>query len=158
MKICTASRPWNVFQKAYGNDTERLLTVHEFTIKDIETYVTSTSMANKHFRSLYVEDRSAHTLIEELTTKAQGVFLWVFLASRNLLRGLVEGDNTQTLRERVREFPPTLEGYYDRMLKSLHKVYQKESARILLQALFNCESFGLPLHGALLHLCRDFTA
>ena len=135
VKICAASRPWNVFQNAYNQDPETTLTMQDLTKRDIEHYILGTLRANPQFRHLEKQDVGPTMLVGEVIEKAQGVFLWVHLVVRNLLAGLAEGDDIDILRARVEEFPPTLEEYFRRMLDSVHKVYRKQTSRILLSAM-----------------------
>ena len=145
IKICVASRPWNVFTSAYGCESSKTIKVQDLTETDIRTYVTGVLHQNPLFRELRDQEAGADELVEEITTKAEGVFLWVFLVVRNLLEGLIEGDDLYFMRHRVAEFPETLEGYFQRMLDSLHKVYRQESARILLSVMHWKPAGTLPL-------------
>lgn len=66
--------------------------------------------------------------------RANGVFLWVHLVVRSLLDGLTEDDDIPMLRTRLRALPPTLEEYFEAMLKSIDPIYKRYTARALLTA------------------------
>lgn len=74
---------------------------------------------------------------QEVVTRAQGVFLWVALASQSLLRGFTNADRICDLQERLRLLPPTLEEYFQHMLDSVEEVYRRmtvQAFQICLQA------------------------
>jgi hypothetical protein len=111
--------------------------MQELTRGDIENFIDDRMKASVSFRALQaIHPRDCAEMLLEIRDKAQGVFLWVHLVVRSLLRGLHDnGDDINILRERVKEYPDTLDGYFDRMLQRVEKVYKKQSARILLVAL-----------------------
>jgi hypothetical protein len=47
----------------------------------------------------------AEVLIEDVTQKASGVFLWVRLVVKSLLEGLRDGDTVEDLRSRLLLIP-----------------------------------------------------
>lgn len=49
MKICTASRPWNIFQRTYGREPGKMLTMQDLTKIDIEHYITGTLRTDAQF-------------------------------------------------------------------------------------------------------------
>jgi hypothetical protein len=83
------------------------------------------------FKRLKRQDGLATTeLVEEIRSKSCGVFLWVYLVVRSLLRGLRNSDRIPDLRRRLYELPGELEEYFELMLDSIEKVYQQTTARI----------------------------
>ncbi|KAK0260686.1 hypothetical protein LTS09_004983 [Friedmanniomyces endolithicus] len=87
VKLCVSSRPWNSFLEAFGNDSARYTVVERNTQEDMAEYVDGVLLADPRFETLTQRDSRAHRLVEEIREKSQGVFLWVFLAVRSLLRG-----------------------------------------------------------------------
>ena len=118
IKICVSSRPWNVFDQAFGRLREQLV-LETLTKSDIALYIEhelhQPSLDNAEFK----------TLIKEISAKAQGVFLWVFLTVRTLKEGLAEGDTLTLLRERVALLPSELVDYFQVILSRVHPVYKK---------------------------------
>ncbi|TKA29670.1 hypothetical protein B0A54_15845 [Friedmanniomyces endolithicus] len=119
VKLCVSSRPWNSFLEAFGNDSARYTVVERNTQEDMAEYVDGVLLADPRFETLTQRDSRAHRLVEEIREKSQGVFLWVFLAVRSLLRGLGEHDDVETLLDRLRELPPELERLFERILGSV---------------------------------------
>ncbi|KAI1500184.1 hypothetical protein F5X99DRAFT_254274 [Biscogniauxia marginata] len=129
-KICVSSRPWPVFRNLLA--TKWSLEVHRLTGNDILTYVKDTLVSSKSFRRLTTTARGrsdANNLIQEIVSKAQGVFLWVYLVIRSLQRGLLNGDDIADLLARVRELPGELEPYFERMLNNIDSIYRNRTAR-----------------------------
>jgi hypothetical protein len=48
VKLCMASRPWNVFRDAFGQEAN--LRVEDLTYNDIKTFVTSEMRTSRHLR------------------------------------------------------------------------------------------------------------
>lgn len=135
IKMCVSSRPWNPFQRAFGSNPQHTLVMEDLTRNDIKRYIDGKLRDDQDFQTMEEEGDEMDLLIVEIATKAQGVFLWVFLVVRELLKGFKEGDDFATLRTRLKRYPETLDEYFDRMLNSLDTFYKAESARILLCAL-----------------------
>lgn len=130
LKICVSSRPWIEFRTAFDQSQWKLY-VQDLTQKDIRTFVTS------EFDRVEIvelpEDEDAWTtevLVEEICLKAQGVFLWVFLVTRSLIRGVGNGDNMRDLQQRLHKLPTDLEKYFEVMFDSIEDLYRQRTARI----------------------------
>ena len=138
IKICVSSRPWNVFATAFGGGSRPMLRLQDLTRNDITLYVRETLEQNDLFNQLR-ERENAHCveLVEEVVSKAQGVFLWVFLVVRSLMTGLTNADRITNLRRRLRHLPADLESYFAHMLATIDTFYEQQTAQtfqIALQA------------------------
>ena len=90
IKVCLSSRPWNVFQNAFGG-SENKITLQDYTKNDIRDYVCGILYHDTQFTELAEKNvQQAHDLRDQITEKANGVFLWVFLVVRSLLSGLTD--------------------------------------------------------------------
>ncbi|KAL1633548.1 hypothetical protein SLS58_011063 [Diplodia intermedia] len=134
IKLCISSRPWNCFEDAFGNSSW-MLRLEDLTKQDIEEYVRD---------NLYLELQTLRTqdgpaFAEEISTeilrKAQGVFLWVFLAVRSLRQGITDRDTATVLRNRLRAFPPELNDFFKLILGSVEGIHWHETAFLLSAAL-----------------------
>jgi hypothetical protein len=67
----------------------------------------------------------AEKLVTEVIARAQGVFLWVFLVMNSLKEGFVNADSLELLYDRLLEMPTDLEGFFERMIFSVDRVYRK---------------------------------
>jgi hypothetical protein len=131
IKLCVSSRPWNVFQKAFGNTTIPQLVLQDYTKLDIELYVKNKLEEDTRFLDLKDRDPRHHELTTGIVNKANGVFLWVFYVVRSLLRGLTDDNDISTLLDRLDHLPSDLEGYFRQMLISIEDVYQAEMAQLI---------------------------
>ena len=134
VKLCVSSRPWNVFKDAYGTSAERMIRLQDFTQKDMATYARIVLAKDDRFLSQAREEPQVWDLVGEITRRAEGVFLWVHLVTRSLLRGLTEHDDTWMLWKRLNEFPTDLETYFQHILDTTETVYKTCTARALLLA------------------------
>lgn len=150
IKMCLSSRPWNCFEEAFGQDKRRSIRLEEHNRADILRFVNDTISSSPGFRKLRQVDPECSSLINEVVDKAQGVFLWVFLVTRSLIRGLTNGDSIHTLRVRLRKLPPELEPYFMHMFKSIEDVYLQETAELLQISVAAVEPHPTMLYQALL--------
>jgi NACHT domain len=125
VKICVSSRPWNCFQDAFGHDESRRLYMQDLTREDIAKYARDhlRNMINSNSYSFY--RHIAEQLIAEVVSRAQGVFLWVFLVMRSLKEGFINADNPELLYQRLLELPTDLEGFFKRIVLTVDRVYRR---------------------------------
>lgn len=120
VKICAASRPWNVFEKAFGSNEDARLYMHHLTQEDVRVFVRDRIGMDEHFQQLIVEDKkAARDIIDSIMRRAEGVFLWVYLVERQVHRSLLAGDGLETLRKRVLDTPADLGAYFKHMFDNL---------------------------------------
>lgn len=136
VKICVSSRPWNPFRNAFGNDEHRMFILEDLTKKDMDIYVQGMLEHDSRYRRLVGDDPRAHQIVSEVRQKAQGVFLWVYLAVRSLLRGLSEGDTVEELLKRLRSLPSDLKEFFHRILASIDEEYRPLTCRTLVMTTF----------------------
>lgn len=135
IKICVSSRPWPEFREAYRAIPYRLC-IHEFTRPDIHAFAHGRLTENPRFEALRRQSsvEAADGLVDEITARAEGVFLWVYYVVRSLLRGLLNRDDIHVLRTRVQQFPQELTDFFKHMFNAIDSVY-KQQAAILLKVL-----------------------
>ena len=128
VKVCVASRPWNIFQTALGQHAS--LRLEDLTFNDIKNFVQSKFLADAEFENLRRRYPSfADQLMDNIVVKASGVFLWVDLVVKSLLAGMRLGDRIQDFQRRLDELPPELENLYDKILHSLDPFYLEQAAQ-----------------------------
>ncbi|KAH7149902.1 hypothetical protein B0J13DRAFT_620249 [Dactylonectria estremocensis] len=131
IKVCTSSRAWVDFLDAFGSNPWKLQ-VHELTTTDIDIFVADMFKANQQFGKLKSNNpESAEYLTAEIRARAQGVFLWVYLVIRSLLRGLTNEDDMLDLNRRLLQIPVELEDIFRRMLDNIDPIYWQRAARLL---------------------------
>ena len=129
VKLCVSSRPWNVFEAAFGHNSMRKVYVQDLNERDILRYVRDKLEVRFDFQEMKGLDARFDEIIAELVNKAQGVFLWVHLVVRSLIEGLQNCDRIVDLQRRLRDFPSDLEQYFQHIFDSLDSIYQAQMAR-----------------------------
>ena len=128
VKLCVASRPWNIFQRTLGHNAN--LRLEDLTFDDIKTFVQSKFKADPGFDNLRQRYPSfAGQLMDNIVVKASGVFLWVDLVVASLLAGMQLGDRIEDFQRRLDELPPELEKLYEKILQSLDPFYLGHAAQ-----------------------------
>ncbi|KAF2194685.1 hypothetical protein K469DRAFT_734449 [Zopfia rhizophila CBS 207.26] len=115
IKICVSSRPWNAFVDAF-DDSKWKLVLEELTKHDMWEYVQNMLTKNGDFN--------------KIVEKARGVWLWVFLVVRDLLRDVKGEEDYHFLQRRLDSFPDELEKYFESILGRIDKIHREETARI----------------------------
>ncbi|KAF2106820.1 hypothetical protein BDV96DRAFT_590510 [Lophiotrema nucula] len=131
IKICVSSRPWNVFLDAF-DETNHKLSLEALTKADMRRYVNELLGEDERFSQLSKKDPRCLDLVPQIVEKAQGVWLWVFLVVRDLLRDVRAEEDFEFLEQRLNDFPVELEKYFANILSRIDKVHRAETARIFL--------------------------
>ncbi|RKK11570.1 hypothetical protein BFJ66_g9179 [Fusarium oxysporum f. sp. cepae] len=110
IKLCVSTRPearivrWLKTKKADG------ILLEDLTRYDMLVFV------QKRFRELcpnsQVSSETFNTLRRKLVYKAQGVFLWLYLATRSVIEGIENMDSENMLFARLSALPGDLENLY----------------------------------------------
>ncbi|RDW56684.1 hypothetical protein BP6252_14036 [Coleophoma cylindrospora] len=148
IKLLVSSRPWNAFEDNLGRDTASKLYLHELTGKDIQYYVESQLFQHSNWDGLVSEagEKQANALIEEITVRSRGVFLWVFLVTRLLRDGLTNYDTVLELQKRLENIPSDLGAFFKLMLESVEPFYHNKMAGTLHLALAAKEPLPIILY------------
>ncbi|KAK4447839.1 hypothetical protein QBC34DRAFT_466867 [Podospora aff. communis PSN243] len=129
IKLCVSSRPWFVFSDKFSGNPDWVLKLEDLTRGDISRYVTDKLNKHPQFSTLSRLNPAYREFIASVVTKAQGVFLWVYLVVRNLLEGLTYHDSVRTLRMRLEAFPPDLKTFFQHLINSVPSIYRLQLAR-----------------------------
>ncbi|KAK1489449.1 hypothetical protein CCUS01_03497 [Colletotrichum cuscutae] len=166
LKICCASRPWRLFEDAYGNSLNHIR-MDQLTAKDMTIchkkrahsmwaalttsisrdtiYVRDVLGQHEHYHCLLkTHQKEAAKLIEIISQKSEGVFFWVALVVKSLARGLDNWDDLAILQKRVAGFPSDLEEFFQRMLDSIEDVYREAASRTFSMLLL--ADMPVPVH------------
>ncbi|QKD61058.2 uncharacterized protein FOBCDRAFT_253733 [Fusarium oxysporum Fo47] len=143
-KLCVSTRHeahikrWLETEKAAGILLENLTRFDMLAFVQKETHHL---LPNSHISS-----ESFNRLRRQLVDKAQGVFLWLHLATRSIIEGIENHDSESMLFKRLEETPGDLENLYADMWQRLNAkstVYQETARRY----------FRYVLHGS--HICIE---
>ncbi|KAK4152929.1 hypothetical protein C8A00DRAFT_34326 [Chaetomidium leptoderma] len=131
IKLCLSSRPWNVFVDAFGAHVARKICIEDLTRDDILRYAESRLTEHPRWNLAHFPAQDKTAIIDDITNKAQGVFLWVFLVTRSLRDGLTNLDTMLDLRNRLESLPTDLERFFKHMLDLIDGVYYQKMASFL---------------------------
>jgi hypothetical protein len=135
-KFCVSSRPWPAFERKFGRTGNfQTLYVESLTRPDLERYVKDHLYADNNFVEASKHDSQHKAFMIDIVDRACGVFLWVVLVVKSLLRGMINGDSIATLRRRLEETPTELDALFRHMLDCVENVYLQDAARSFLLAI-----------------------
>lgn len=140
VKLCVSSRPWTVFVDRYAGREELTLLLQDLTSQDMYKYVEGMLGEDERFRRLKTREPEALDLVSRIRDRAEGVFLWVYLVVRSLLRGLSEHDDTVELERRLSEIPTDLTEYFRKIFDNIDTFYRPQAMRA-----FQLSAIAMPL-------------
>lgn len=172
VKMCVSSRPWPIFEAAYGSLASRIL-LQELTEDDIFRFTTETLVAadpvsfsqelcgdvssysyrrwDRFVRGqragVSTQARHVRQLIDHIVWKANGSFLWTALILDSICTRLEGGEPLELLESRVEAVPQKLESYYETsILDRISETYRSpgcsETAMALRLAMVNADISG----------------
>ena len=124
VKFLLSSRPITPCLDAFRSGPR--LRLHDLTSTDIRAYCCD-----------YLEKRLAARgesevteIINALIERSAGVFLWVVLVVKSVIRGLQDGDRLDELHSRLDEIPTELLELYQHLLNKVPQQYRAQSCEI----------------------------
>jgi len=107
VKFCVSSRPWPIFKDIFHDRPQ--LKLQDLTFEDIQQYV-ETTLSNNHKMVNMMNKNPVNSaqLVQSVTKWADGVFLWVILVVKSLLKGLSNRDSIAILQRRLEVIPGDL--------------------------------------------------
>lgn len=150
-KLCVSSRPWNVFKDAFGGDGKRMIHIHDLTYHDVQNYVQSQLAIYDLWREPNFTKEQMESTVTTVAERAHGVFLWVFLVTKLLRNGLVNGDTFRDLQRALNSFPTKLEPFFKQMLEGVSPLHTDNMAHILRIAVNAKQPLSLKIYHALVY-------
>lgn len=152
VKWCLASRSWTIFAEHFGNCPG--FSIHDYTKQDVRTYVESQLNYSSHGQQSPPDQDRLAAIIDTVTRKALGVFIWVRIVVDRMAMGLRDGTPYATLETQLEEMPQQLSELYTDTLKRVEPEYATE-AYIMLQIAF-CSLRPLPLESFMASLVYNY--
>ncbi|KAF5588572.1 NACHT domain-containing protein [Fusarium pseudocircinatum] len=142
VKVCMSSRPESAIRKRVSLEPD--LKMQDLTRVDIQRYVRGSLE-----REVCGTTPSAYVdgLVEQISDKAEGVFLWAILVTRSIVRGIINGDSKDDARQRLHKTPKKIHELYLDMWTRLDEdsdLYQSSTSLIFRIVLFNWQSSHRP--------------
>ncbi|KAI0967180.1 hypothetical protein F4678DRAFT_446879 [Xylaria arbuscula] len=148
VKVCASSRPWPAFH-AEWDTSMYTFKMQDFTKADMTRYVKEYLEGSGKFRTAAAIDSKCLDLIPNISERANGVWLWVYLVVRDILRDIRDGEPFEQWQNRLESYPQELAAYFRKMMERIDPFHRKQGAEIFLLALATNNSkipmIGLPL-------------
>jgi hypothetical protein len=125
IKVCVASRPEVELHNRLSS--RHLLRLQDLNGPDIRKFV------DDQLSALNEANVNKQRVINVVTSRAEGVFLWAAVVSQSLLKGHKRGDDVQMLESRVQKVPQELSAMYSHLVRNIEDVHKKSLA-VYLQA------------------------
>ena len=129
LKVCLSSRPDLAYADAF--DSCPKLRLQDLTELDIRTYSREKLQPHLHINT----QREVSKIVDGIAERAQGVFLWVELVVKAMIKGLKNHDSVEQLQTRVYSTPSDIEALYAQMLSNIEVAYREEAAHLFEMAL-----------------------
>ncbi|KAK3314032.1 hypothetical protein B0H66DRAFT_567620 [Apodospora peruviana] len=138
LKFLISSRPIPACVERFSTCPQ--LRLQDLTRKDIQKYARDHLSTNTILQGMEEEEPGITSdLISLIGERATGVFLWVVLVVRILIRRLQNYDSVAELYEEIDNLPQDLEELYDRMLGSMSLQHRITGSKYLQLAVVNLE-------------------
>lgn len=132
VKLCVSSRPRPFLDEVYQN-RRQTLAIHEFTKEDMKTHARQRLYRKKKFKELQQTSGAAcDELLKQIADRAQGVWLWVYLVTHDLVHAVNRDEDIQTLQRIFDQLPPDLEAYFEHIIRKIKPGFRAEMAQIFL--------------------------
>jgi hypothetical protein len=113
-KICVSSRPESALKTRLGSYPS--IRLEDLNSKDIRKFVASKFQAHQ---CPYID------MVEEVTRRAEGIFLWASLVSKDLVDGYAAHDDKYTLQKRLNALPAGLRPLFTRFFSSINMFHRE---------------------------------
>ncbi|KAK5994555.1 hypothetical protein PT974_05034 [Cladobotryum mycophilum] len=131
IKVCVSSRPWNDFRDAFAGCPQ--MRMEMLTKEDMEKFVRGNFSVNPGFAELQAASPTdAEELLQGIVEKAQGVFIWVYLVTKEMLASLTDGAMSPDFIKILTDLPSDLEALYHGLWERIKPIHRHDAARLLL--------------------------
>ena len=132
-KVCASSRPEEIFRQDFADCPH--VRLQDLNYPDIFRAASdrlipalSNRFSDSRSDSRFDDPRQrTKWLIQQLTEKSQGIFLWAELMTKDIITGARHADTFSELEDRLDRTPDTIDGLYTHVLKRLDKSYVREA-------------------------------
>lgn len=131
IKVCVSSRPWSAFLHEWNSSPDSLK-VETLTQGDMAKYIKEKLADDPKFLAVASEDPRCYDLVKEISRRGSGVWLWVFLVVRDLLRDMRDREPYEQLLARLNSYPADLNDYFEDIMLRIDPLRREQSAIIFL--------------------------
>ena len=136
VKICVSSRPLLAFEMAFKNKPS--LRLQDLTFETIRKYTEKqlSQLVQQHVSYKENAQHSAKSLLGTIVKRADGVFLWAVIATREVRDGLQGKADLDEIAQAIEILPPELEDLFMLVLKRIKLAFRRDAAKFLQIVLF----------------------
>ncbi|KAI1750161.1 hypothetical protein F4782DRAFT_255602 [Xylaria castorea] len=143
IKICASSRPGRQYE-SFLPTGDRKFDIARYTKEDMKRYIDKALQVSTNWRQLAASDTTCQNIVNEISARAGGVWLWVSLVTTDIIKEADKNEKVATLRKIVDEFPDDLQEYFERIIKRIPKLHREEMAQTFLVTMEELQP--LPLY------------
>jgi len=138
IKLVLSSRPIPACIHSFKDCAS--LRLQDLTRGDINRYINGEVRKHSTMQHLLEADRArASLLLHNIMHRADGVFLWVVLVVKSLMKGLNSFDTMDDLETRLDSFPIELHKLYGHIMEQIEPVYRSKAVEVILIVLHSLE-------------------
>ncbi|UNI18031.1 hypothetical protein JDV02_004328 [Purpureocillium takamizusanense] len=116
IKMCLSSRPWSVFETAFGHSVPHLR-LQDLTYDDMHRYTRDRLRESVAIQTIFGSDGNCEQIfVKEAVDRADGVFLWVRLAANEMVRRFTSAHSSSDLYDMLRQLPSELDDLFAKFL------------------------------------------
>lgn len=137
VKVCLFNRPLLDFDRAFGDKSQ--LRLQNMTFDSIRAYVHDRlfDRIQRRFATDINNHAKAEALLKKIVNRADGVFLWVVIAVRNVRDGLQDFADLDELATAIENIPIGVDDLYTKMLNKIKPAYRRDVARFFQIVLYD---------------------
>lgn len=148
VKVCISTRPRPEIENRL-RDTglifdDPTISMQDFTRDDVRVYIQKSLRSIDKLVELEREDPLCTKIITQIAKDAQGVWLWVYLVTRDVKLAAEKSEDSRKLYDIVNGFPKQLEEYFKQIIKKVDNNFRQEMAMYFLVTIFELQP--LPLY------------
>ncbi|KAK3654005.1 hypothetical protein LTR22_010916 [Elasticomyces elasticus] len=119
-KLCVSSRPEEPLVQRFAEFVR--LRMEELNRRDIKQYVVA---------QLGSDSLERKNLTYEICRRANGVFLWAVVVTREVFLGLQNGEDPEILEQRIQQLNPEMDKLFGELLQNIDKLHKNTLAFFL---------------------------
>lgn len=118
VKIICSARPYTVFRESFEG-VGITLEFHELTRDDMRAFASRQFQTNLNDPTMVLRQTACLKFVEQIVTRADGVFSWASLVVRSLINGALDGETVENLERRLEECPDKIGDMFKKMLSKV---------------------------------------
>ena len=126
IRVCVSSRPEQIFCRGFSLSPQ--IRLQDLNLPDLKR-TTEESLHSVLNRNYPDQPYKIHDLIDATVRKSQGIFLWLHLMIKRIVRGVRNADTLDELALLLDDAPDSIYGLYEQMFAKIDRVYMREAFR-----------------------------